>query len=345
MTTSDELFMLRALELAALGEGFARPNPVVGCVITHNGRIIGEGWHRQYGEPHAEVNAISSVTEKNLLPESTAYVTLEPCSHFGKTPPCADLLIKHRVKKVIICNTDPNPLVAGRGIKKLLEAGIEVETGFLAEKGTLLNRRFFTFHQKQRPYIVLKWAQTSDGFLAKPEYETAPVSGALAKYLVHKWRTEEAAILVGTRTALHDNPKLNVREWTGQNPVRLVIDNNLTLPENLHLFDRSQPTIVYNLLREEQLHENLKLVRLEAGSDFLAQLLYDLYRRQIQSVLVEGGTFLLDAFIQNNLWDEARVFRSPKKFGNGIAAPQLSLNTLTETTLIGEDQLFLHNSD
>jgi diaminohydroxyphosphoribosylaminopyrimidine deaminase / 5-amino-6-(5-phosphoribosylamino)uracil reductase len=345
MTTSDELFMLRALELAALGEGFARPNPVVGCVITHNGRIIGEGWHRQYGEPHAEVNAINAVTEKNLLPESTVYVTLEPCSHFGKTPPCADLLIKHRVKKVIICNTDPNPLVAGRGIKKLLEAGIAVETGFLAEKGTVLNRRFFTFHQKQRPYIVLKWAQTSDGFLAKPEYETAPVSGALAKNLVHKWRTEEAAILVGTRTALHDNPKLNVREWTGQNPIRLVIDNNLTLPENLHLFDRSQPTIVYNLLRDEQLHENLQLVRLEAGNNFLAQLLYHLYQRQIQSVLVEGGTFLLDAFIQNNLWDEARVFRSPKKFGNGIAAPQLSLNTLTETTYIGEDQLFLHSSD
>lgn len=344
MIPSQEFFMLRALELAALGKGFARPNPVVGCVITHQGRIIGEGWHRQYGGPHAEVKAINAVADKSLLPESTVYVTLEPCSHFGKTPPCANLLIEHQVKKVIICNHDPNPLVAGRGIKLLREAGIEVEIGFLAAKGSVLNRRFFTFHEQQRPYVVLKWAQTADGFLAKAGYEPAPVSGKLAKKLVHKWRTEEAAILVGTRTAQFDNPKLNVREWNGPDPVRLVIDNNLSLSENLHLFDRSQPTIVYNNLRNEQLHENLQLVRLEPGAGFLPQLLSDLYHRQIQSVLVEGGTFLLEAFIKENLWDEARIFRSPQRFGDGITAPRLSLDTLTESTFIGEDQLFLHQN-
>src|SRR5688572_5609271 len=345
MAADHTLFMQRALELARLGEGFVRPNPLVGCVIVHNEIFIGEGWHRQYGGPHAEVNAINTVKDQNLLPESTVYVTLEPCSHFGKTPPCADLLIKHQVKKVIICNHDSNPLVAGRGINKLREAGIEVETGFLAEKGSVLNRRFFTFHQKQRPYIVLKWAQTSDGFIAKEDYEPAAISGALAKNLVHKWRTEEQAILVGTRTAKFDNPKLNVREWAGPDPLRLVIDKNLSLPPDLHLFDKSQPTVVFNLLRDEQLHENLELVRLDPETDFLSQLLYRLHQRQIQSVLVEGGTFLLEAFIMAGLWDEARIFRSPKKFGQGIPSPQLSLNTLSKTNFIGEDQLFLHFND
>jgi diaminohydroxyphosphoribosylaminopyrimidine deaminase/5-amino-6-(5-phosphoribosylamino)uracil reductase len=345
MTTADEMFMLRALELASLGEGYTRPNPMVGCVIVHNSRIIGEGWHRLYGKPHAEVNAIAAVDDKNLLSESTVYVTLEPCSHFGKTPPCADLLVKHRVKKVVICNHDPNPLVAGKGIRKLQEAGIEVEAGFLAENGTVLNRRFFTFHQQHRPYIVLKWAQTADGFIAGENSKQAAISGAAAKSLVHKWRTEEAAILVGTRTASHDNPKLNVRAWTGQNPLRLVIDKNLNLPPDLHLFDKSQPTLVYNYLRNEQLHENLELVRLEPEADLLGQLLADLHRRQIQSVLVEGGTVLLETFIRSGLWDEARVFRSPNRLNKGIAAPQFSLNTLTETTFIGEDQLFLHFND
>jgi diaminohydroxyphosphoribosylaminopyrimidine deaminase/5-amino-6-(5-phosphoribosylamino)uracil reductase len=344
MKAADELFMLRALELALLGEGYTRPNPMVGCVVVHNDLIIGEGWHRQYGGPHAEVNAINAVENKSLLPESTVYVTLEPCSHFGKTPPCADLLIREKVKKVVICNHDPNPLVAGRGISRMREAGIEVQTGFLAEKGTVLNRRFFTFHQQQRPFISLKWAQTADGFIARENYEPAAISGALAKNLVHKARTEEAAILVGTRTAKHDNPKLNVREWTGPNPIRVVIDKNLALPEDLHLFDKSQPTLVYNLLRQETLHENLELVRLTAGTDLLPQLLHDLYQRQVQSVLVEGGTYLLNTFIEQNLWDEARIFRNPQRFGSGIAAPQLSLNTLSKTTFIGEDELYLHRN-
>lgn len=345
MTAADELFMQRALELAANGAGYARPNPLVGCVIVHNGNIIGEGWHQQFGGPHAEVNAVNSVRHKRLLKESTVYVTLEPCSHFGKTPPCADLLVKHQVKKVIICNQDPNPLVAGRGITKLRAAGIAVESGLLAPKGSVLNRRFFTFHQQHRPYIVLKWAQTADGFVARENYEPAAISGSLARNLVHKWRTEEAAILVGTRTAQHDNPKLNVREWAGQDPLRLVIDRNLILPQQLHLFDKSQPTIVFNNLRNEELHQNLELIRLEPEADFLSQLLSRLHERQIQSVLVEGGTFLLEAFIKAGIWDEARVFRSPGRFEKGIAAPQLGLDTLQETTFIGEDQLFLHRNN
>lgn len=342
MTTADHLYMQRALELAQLGAGYVRPNPMVGCVIVHQNKIIGEGWHRQYGGPHAEVNAINSVKDQSLLPESTVYVTLEPCSHFGKTPPCADLLVKHQAKKVVICNHDPNPLVAGRGIAKLEAAGIEVATGLLAEKGTVLNRRFFTFHQQKRPYIVLKWAQTADGFIAKENYQPTAISGAMAKNLVHKWRTEEAAIMVGTRTALHDNPKLNVREWTGPDPLRVVIDKNLSLPPNLHLFDNSQPTLVFNLLKTEQLEANLELVQLEPETDFLSQLLYHLHQRQVQSILVEGGTALLETFLKANLWDEARIFRNQKRFGKGIPAARLSLDTLLDTTIIGEDQLFLH---
>lgn len=343
--TDPVLFMQRALELAALGEGYTRPNPLVGCVIVHNNKIIGEGWHRKYGGPHAEVEAIHSVSAKHLLPESTVYVTLEPCSHFGKTPPCADLLIENNVKKVVVCNHDPNPLVSGKGIAKLRAAGIEVETEFLAEKGTVLNRRFFAFFQKQRPYIVLKWAQTADGFIAGPNYETTQISSLLAKKLVHKWRAEEAAILIGTNTAKHDNPKLNVREWQGQNPIRLVIDKELKLPQNLHLFDKTILTIVYNFRKNETLHENLELVRLDSGADFLPQLLTYLYRRQIQSVLVEGGSFLLNELLKHNLWDEARIFRSPKKLVNGISAPDFPLNNLTETIQIAEDTLYLILND
>ena len=342
MPTSPEFFMLRALELAAHGGGNVRPNPLVGCVIVHDNKIIGEGWHEQFGGAHAEVNAINSIKNKELLPESIVYVTLEPCSHFGKTPPCADLLVKHKVKKVVICNVDPNPLVTGSGIKKLQSAGIEVESSFLAQKGSVLNRRFFTFHEKKRPYIVLKWAQSADGFIAKENFEPTAISGSLAKNLVHKWRTEEAAILVGTRTAQYDNPQLNVREWIGPAPLRLVIDRNLTLPPHSHLFDKRQPSLVFNYLRQEILHENLELIRLEPEADFLSQMIYHLHQRQTQSVLVEGGTLLLDSFIKANLWDEARIFRCPQLLNAGIAAPLLALNTLSETVSIGNDQLFIH---
>ncbi|RDC62732.1 bifunctional diaminohydroxyphosphoribosylaminopyrimidine deaminase/5-amino-6-(5-phosphoribosylamino)uracil reductase RibD [Adhaeribacter pallidiroseus] len=340
MTIADEWYMRRALELAALGIHTTRPNPMVGCVITHKGKIIGEGWHQQYGGPHAEVIAVNAVVDKSLLPQCKIYVTLEPCSHFGKTPPCADFLIQHGVKSIFICNTDPNPLVAGRGIRKLLDAGCEVHVGLLEAAGLELNKRFFKFHQVKQPYIILKWAETADGFIAHPTGEPLAVSGALAKKLVHKWRTEEQAIMVGTRTALADNPQLNAREWTGNSPVRIVIDKTLRLPANLYLFDQTQPTLIYNYQRQEQ-DGNLEYVKIEAAPDLTEHILLDLYRRSIQSVLVEGGTTLLNYFLTANNWDEIRILRSPQRLNAGVIAPVKPFANLMQTRALGEDQLLI----
>jgi diaminohydroxyphosphoribosylaminopyrimidine deaminase/5-amino-6-(5-phosphoribosylamino)uracil reductase len=320
--TPHELFMQRAFELALLGSGSVSPNPLVGCVIVHDGKVIGEGWHQKYGEAHAEVNAVNAVQEKGRLEQSTVYVNLEPCAHFGKTPPCADLLIHHKVKSVVIANADSNPLVAGRGIARMKEAGIAVTTGVLEQQGLELNRRFFTFMEKLRPYVVLKWAQTADGFIAHENYDSKWISDVLSRQLVHKWRTEEDAVLVGARTAAHDNPKLSVRDWTGRNPMRVVIDPFLKLSEQLNLFDRSQPTLCYNVLKHEE-HHHLTLVRLDEDI-FLEQLLKDLHHRKIQSIMVEGGAHTLASFINSALWDEARVFTSASHFEKGIAAPRLN---------------------
>lgn len=319
--TTDELFMQRALDLARLGIGQVSPNPRVGCVIVHHEKIIGEGWHKKFGEAHAEVNAVESVKDKTLLAESTAYVNLEPCSHFGKTPPCADLLIRHKLKRVVIANTDTHPLVGGAGIRKLSEAGMEVVTDVLAKEGHELNKRFFTSVEKKRPYIILKWAQTADGFLAHENYESKWISGDESRQRVHQWRAEEDAVLVGTRTAAHDNPQLTVRDWTGRNPTRVVLDRFLRLSDKLHLFDRSQPTLCYNVLKHEE-HPSLSLLRLDE-ENFIQQVVADLPRRQVQSLIVEGGAQTLQLFIEAGLWDEARVFTSPRKFGKGIAAPVL----------------------
>ncbi|TXK52872.1 bifunctional diaminohydroxyphosphoribosylaminopyrimidine deaminase/5-amino-6-(5-phosphoribosylamino)uracil reductase RibD [Pontibacter qinzhouensis] len=341
MTSADELYMRRALELAALGRGTASPNPMVGCVIVHNNVIIGEGWHRQYGGPHAEVHAVQAVQDKSLLPESRVYVTLEPCSHFGKTPPCADLLISSGVRDVVVCNTDPNPLVSGRGIKRLQEAGIQVQTGLLAAEGLELNKRFFTFQNLKRPYIILKWAETADGFIAGPGCERVQISGKLARRLVHKWRTEEQAIMVGTRTALHDNPHLDTRHWPGHNPLRIVIDRQLQLPEHLHLFDGSQPTLVYNYLKQEQPQENLTFAQLQQEQDLLPQLFQDLHQRNVLSVLVEGGTYLLESLLQQGLWDEAFIFKNTAKtLGAGIKAPVMVGGNLKNSQTFGTDLLF-----
>ncbi|MFD2246599.1 bifunctional diaminohydroxyphosphoribosylaminopyrimidine deaminase/5-amino-6-(5-phosphoribosylamino)uracil reductase RibD [Pontibacter ruber] len=340
MTPADKLYMQRALELAKLGSGYTSPNPMVGCVVVHEGRIIGEGWHKAYGGPHAEVNAIAAVADKSLLPRSRVYVTLEPCSHFGKTPPCADLLISSGVRDVVICNTDPNPLVAGRGIKKLLEVGAQVEVGVLEEEGLDLNKRFFTFHTTKRPFILLKWAETADGFVAGPNCAQVQISGKLSQRLVHKWRAEEQAILVGTRTALHDNPRLNTRHWSGKSPLRLVIDRQLQLPGHLHLFDKSHPTVVYNYKKQEE-HENLYFVQLQEEEPLLSQIMQDLYQRKVLSVMVEGGTYLLDSLLQEGLWDEAMVFRSmSQRIGEGIKAPAMLNGQLQEVQSIGSDQLF-----
>jgi diaminohydroxyphosphoribosylaminopyrimidine deaminase / 5-amino-6-(5-phosphoribosylamino)uracil reductase len=334
--TPDELLIQRTFDLARLGIGAVSPNPQVGCVIVKDGEVIGEGWHRKYGEAHAEVNAVASVGDKEQLPGSTVYVSLEPCSHFGKTPPCSDLLIQHGVKKIVISNLDTNPLVAGEGVRKLREAGVEVVSGVLEKEGRELNKRFFTFHEKQRPYVILKWAQTSDGFVAHSNYESRWISNEFSRQVVHKWRSEEDAVLVGTKTAAHDNPNLTVRDWSGRNPVRLVIDRFLRLSDKLNLFDKSVPTICFNLLKHEE-HPNLKLVRLDE-QDFIQQLSGYLHKEKIQSVIVEGGSQTLSFFIDSGLWDEARVFTSTRAFYKGIKAPifqgDLILREMVSTDLL-----------
>ncbi|MEM7163661.1 MAG: bifunctional diaminohydroxyphosphoribosylaminopyrimidine deaminase/5-amino-6-(5-phosphoribosylamino)uracil reductase RibD [Bacteroidota bacterium] len=318
----DEIFMRRALELAERGRGAVSPNPMVGCVIVYQSRIIGEGWHQRCGEAHAEVNAVNSVADKSLLKESTVYVTLEPCSHYGKTPPCADLLVKHEVNKVIIANRDPFPKVDGNGIQKLEDAGIKVEVGLLQQEGKDLNKRFFTFHGEQRPYIMLKWAQTADGFVARENFDSKWISNQYSRKLVHKWRGEEDAILVGTSTARYDNPSLTTRDWGGKNPLRLVIDKNLKLDPSLNLFDRSTPTICYNQYKCEK-EENLEFVK-TTQENLIEDIITDLYQRNIQSLFVEGGSKLLQSFIDKGLWDEARVFESEKLFSSGVKSPIIS---------------------
>lgn len=320
--------MQRCLQLARLGAGRVAPNPMVGSVIVHNGKIIGEGFHQKYGEAHAEVNAIDAVKNKNILRESSLYVTLEPCAHHGLTPPCADLIVQNNIPHVVIGNPDPFSEVAGKGIEKLKKAGIKVETGILEEECRRLNKRFFTFHEKRRPYITLKWAQTLDGFIdigrlsedyGKPTW----ITGELALRLVHKIRSEENAILVGTKTAEKDNPSLTVRHWPGTNPVRLLIDKNLRLSKSLHLFDRKQRTLVFNAVHETK-ENNLEFVILDFSKNVPHQIMEILYREKILSVIVEGGKLLLESFIHSNLWDEAHVFTGNKFFHHGIRAPEFS---------------------
>lgn len=315
-------FMQRGLQLARLGAGAVSPNPMVGCVIVHDNKIVGEGYHQKYGEAHAEVNAINAVLDKSILSESDVYVTLEPCSHFGKTPPCADLLIKHQVKKVIICNNDPNPLVAGQGIEKLRQAGIEVEFGLLEQEGRELNKRFFTYIEKKRPYIILKWAESADGFIAKKNHEAVQISNVLSRRFVHKMRSEENAIMVGTNTAKYDNPKLNNRFWTGKNTVRILVDKDLTLPKTLRIYDNSQITICYNLLKDDVLDNNI-FVKIPANNPIEQFIIQDLYQRKIQSIIIEGGTILLQNFIDLGLWDEAFILKSTLILENGINAPKI----------------------
>ena len=337
---TDENFMARALELASLGQGHVSPNPLVGSVVVHDGKIIAEGWHKKYGGPHAEVNAINNVADKSVLKESTVYVTLEPCSHFGKTPPCADMLIASKVKKVVVANLDPNPLVNGSGIHKLRASGIEVITGILDKKGREVNRRFFCFMEKQRPYIVLKWAETSDGFIARKNFDSKWISDEFSRQLVHKWRTEEDAVLVGMRTAQYDNPRLDVRDWSGRNPIRIVIDRFLKLSPTLNLFDGSQKTICYNVLKHEELHST-SMIRIDE-EEFLTHLVHDIYKQNIQSVTIEGGAQTLQRFIDAGLWDEARIFVSPQTFQDGIKAPEFS-GVLESQFLIKNDWLKIYH--
>jgi len=317
--TPDQLFMQRAIELAQLGAGQVSPNPLAGCVVVHEGEIMGEGWHQKVGEAHAEVNAINAVKNKSILSQSTLYVNLEPCSHFGKTPPCADMLIEYKIKRVVIANRDPNPAVNGKGIEKLGAAGIEVVLGILEREGLELNKRFFTSMNKQRPYVILKWAQTTDGFIAREDFDSRWISNEYSRSYVHKWRSEEDGILIGFNTAAHDNPQLTTRDWLGKNPVRIVIDKNLELNPTLHLFDGSTPTICYNFKKQEELG-NLSFVKL-VNEDIETQILANLFAKGLLSIIVEGGTKTINSFLSRGLWDEARVFISNKEFGVGIKAP------------------------
>jgi diaminohydroxyphosphoribosylaminopyrimidine deaminase/5-amino-6-(5-phosphoribosylamino)uracil reductase len=266
------------------------------------------------------------------------YVNLEPCSHFGKTPPCADLLIRHHVKKVVVANIDPNPLVSGKGIQKLKNAGLEVITGILEEKGRELNKRFFTFIEKKRPYVILKWAETGDGFIARENFDSKWISNEHSRQLVHKWRSEEDAVLVGTGTALHDNPVLTVRDWPGRNPVRIVIDRYNRLPRTLALFDGTQPTIFYTTVKNET-QPNLEFVTLNESS-FQNEMMHDLFNRNIQSVIIEGGATTLQQFINNGLWDEARIFTSSQEFGSGIPAPQFNGNLISRESVLNDTLAF-----
>ena len=335
---NSSLFMQRALDLAERGKGAVRPNPLVGCVLVHEGKIIGEGYHEQYGGPHAEVNAIASVTDPKLLADATAYVSLEPCSHWGKTPPCANLLVEKGIKSVVVATLDPNPLVSGKGVKLLEEAGISVQVGLLEREARWQNRRFFCQQEKHRPYLILKWAQTQDGFIARENFDSKWISSSQSRQLVHQWRAAEQAILVGKNTALHDNPRLNVRDWTGSDPIRVVLDSKLELPADLHLFDQQIPTLCYNLLKSEKL-TNLEWVQLPQLS--LEALMADLHARQIQSVLIEGGSQTIHQFLAAGLWDESRVFTAPIQFERGISAPKLT-QAPAESYAIGEDQLDIY---
>lgn len=348
---TDVHFMRRCIQLAKKGLGTTAPNPMVGAVIVHNNTIIGEGNTSPFGGPHAEVNAIASVKNKEALSESTLYVTLEPCSHFGKTPPCADLIVKHRIPRVLIGLKDPHDKVAGKGIQKLRDAGCNVITGVLEKECREHHKRFLTVQERQRPYIILKWAASTDGFIA-PEREyrdNAPqpywITGKLSRQLVHKWRSEEQAILVGTSTVLEDNPKLDVRLWNGKSPIRVVLDRDLKIPAEYHVLNKKQPTLIFTKTTDTTAYlDGIEYILLKEGVNTVIAICTELHRRNIQSLIVEGGSKTLQSFIEANLWDEARIFRGTSIFNDGIGSPHIKGNPIT-VKHIEKDQLTILRND
>ena len=317
---TDEIYMKRCIELARKALGNTYPNPLVGSIIVHNSLIIGEGFHQKSGENHAEINAINSVENKDLLKESTIYVSLEPCSHFGKTPPCANKIIETGFKKVVIGTLDSHEKVNGKGKKLIEEAGIEVVSGVLERECQELNKRFFTFHRKKRPFIILKWAESGDGFLDQ-DFKPTQIGNSLTKQFVHQLRSEEHAILVGTNTALTDNPALTTREITGRNPVRILIDFELKVPLDFNIYNNEAPTLIFNALKDSE-EKNIKFIKIEK-ENFLENLIQKLYENQIQSVIVEGGSFTLQQFIDAGIWDAAIIIKNENlKLCNGTKAPE-----------------------
>jgi diaminohydroxyphosphoribosylaminopyrimidine deaminase / 5-amino-6-(5-phosphoribosylamino)uracil reductase len=339
--TDNEKYMHRCLQLARQGAGTVAPNPMVGAVLVYENKIIGEGYHQQYGQAHAEVNCINSVDLENKLQieKSTLYVSLEPCAHFGKTPPCADLIVKSKIPNVVVACRDSFGEVDGKGIEKLQVAGISVTTGVLEKEALALNKRFFTFHNQQRPYIILKWAQTADGRIAGNNGERFFISNQFTNRLVHQWRSEEAAIMVGTNTALKDDPALTTRLYSGKHPLRIVIDMELKLPPSLKLFDGAVETIVFNTQKHEE-GDMLSFYQIDKNEKIIPQILHALYHLKIQSVIIEGGAKLLQSFIDENLWDEARVITNTvMKIGEGISAPEIQNKQLIQENNLLTDKI------
>lgn len=327
--------------------GYVAPNPLVGAVIVYNGKVIGEGFHRAFEQAHAEVNAINSVTDQSLLKKSTLYVNLEPCSHTGKTPPCSDLIVEKGIPRVVIGTIDPNEVVAGKGIEKLRKDGVEVVYGILENNCRELNKRFFTFHEKKRPYIILKWAQSEDGFIDKIRKPGEPIganwiSNQLSRTLVHKWRSQEQSIMVGTNTVITDNPKLNVRHWHGQSPLRIIPDRTLRIPATAAVLDNEATTIVFNEKKTE-LKDNIEFVKIDFKDGGIKSIFSDLYNRQINSVFIEGGKELIESLIKENLWDEARIFIGNKLFGKGIEAPKIKGEFVIDY-ILNDKVLFYRNT-
>lgn len=339
MSNMDETYMHRCIELARLGTGSVAPNPMVGAVLVYENQIIGEGWHEQYGQAHAEVNCMNSVKPADLplIQAATLYVSLEPCAHFGKTPPCSDLIIEKKIPKVVIGCRDPFKEVDGKGIEKLKKAGVQVITGVLEKECKALNKRFFTFHTRKRPYVILKWAQTADHKIASGTPERLLISNEYSNQMVHQWRSEEAAILVGTNTALLDDPSLDNRLWNGGNPVRMVIDKQLKLPLSLKLFNRQQKTIVFNYMKQEEQH-NLLYRQLNEADNLVSQIIKACYQLQLLSVIVEGGRHLLQSFIDNGTWDEARIITNRQlNVIHGLDAPLLTDAHMVSEAIMSTD--------
>lgn len=335
-------YMQRCLDLAILGQGAVSPNPMVGCVIVKNGKVIGEGYHQEFGGAHAEVLAIASVQNPKDLQGATVYVSLEPCAHFGKTPPCSSLLIENKIAQVIVACKDPNPKVSGKGIEQLQKAGIKVEVGVLQTAAQQLNKRFFCFHLKQRPYVTLKWAQTKDGFLDR--LRTADqkginwISSEESRSLVHHWRSQEMGILVGKHTALNDNPSLTVRDVSGKNPTRILIDSQLQVQNDISLFSADAPTLIFNRIKNEK-KGNVEWIKIqETATKFILE---ELYKRGIHSVMVEGGSRTLQYFIIDNVWDEAFVLVGDLLFGEGVKAPVLN-RVPANSHGFGTDQIYYY---
>jgi diaminohydroxyphosphoribosylaminopyrimidine deaminase / 5-amino-6-(5-phosphoribosylamino)uracil reductase len=329
--TKDEQYMLRCLELASNGICSVAPNPMVGAVIVKDDQIIGEGYHQRFGEAHAEVNAINSVTNKQSLRNSTMYINLEPCIHFGKTPPCAELIKEVGIPRVIVATSDPNPMVNGKGINFLRQSGCQVLTGVLEKEANELNHRFFHFHRKGRPYFILKWAETEDGFIDKIRNTADPlqpnwITDDICRMLVHRWRTEEQAVMIGTNTALLDNPQLNSRYWPGNQPIKLILDRDLKIPLNFELFTHSAPLYIFNSRANKD--EGFSHYQKIDFGRLLDELIIFLSNKGIQSVMIEGGSKLIQSFIDKGIWDEARIFTGPILFGKGVKAPAISGNCI-----------------